>query len=86
MKKGRYTRAARTMSRLPGSSGTAEAKVGKTLKVLGEILGVKIDHEVSRRAVQRFSLEIGVAADIQLVYEIINAGSKLAAHFKFTMS
>lgn len=60
--------------------------MGKTLKELSEILGVKIDHEVSRGAVQRFSLEIGVAADIQLVYKIINAGSKLRIHFRFMIT
>jgi len=33
--------------------------------------------QTSRRSVQRFMLESGVAADIQLAYEIIKSGREL---------
>ncbi|KDR76527.1 hypothetical protein GALMADRAFT_67262 [Galerina marginata CBS 339.88] len=73
MEKGCYTAAARSLARLLVSTGTAEAKVGGALVEIGDALGVKVNRRVNRRSVQRFILEKGVAADIQLVYEIINS-------------
>ncbi|KAF8068894.1 hypothetical protein FPV67DRAFT_1415201, partial [Lyophyllum atratum] len=73
MHKGRYTPAARSLARLMVSTGTAEAKVGSALVEIGNTLGITVDKHLDKRSVQRFMLEQGVAADIQLVYEIIKA-------------
>lgn len=58
------------------SSGTAEAKVGETLQVIGKSLGISIEEKMSKRSVHRAILEHGVAADIQLAYEILKSGSQ----------
>ena len=76
MHKGRYTPAAHSLARLLVSTGTAEAKVGNALVEIGNALGVKVKRHVSKRSVQRFILEKGVVADIQLVYEILKSASK----------
>lgn len=75
MHKGRYTPAARSLARLLVSTGTAEAKVGNALVEIGDALGIKVNRRMNKRSVQRFILEKGVAADIQLVYEILKSAS-----------
>jgi hypothetical protein len=60
------------------TTGTAEKNVGSALLEVGEVLGVSMGKwRISRRSVQRFMLERGVVADIQLAYEIIKSGRKL---------
>lgn len=76
MWKGRYTVQARSLARILVSTGAAESKVGKALQDIGAALGVEVGKKVDRRSVKRFVLEQGVGANIQLVYEIIKAGSK----------
>jgi hypothetical protein len=76
MHKGRYTPAARSLARLMVSNGTGEAKVGNALVDIGNALGISVDRRMNKRSVQRCMLEQGVAADIQLVYEILKSGSK----------
>jgi len=76
MQRGQYTLQARSLARLLVSSGTAERKVGQALKEIGGILGIEVTKSISARSVQHFVLEEGVAADIQLVYEIIKSASK----------
>ena len=51
-------------------------KVGEALQDIGKAPGVQVGKQVRRQSVQRFILERGVRANIQLVYEIIKAGSK----------
>jgi hypothetical protein len=75
-KKGRYTPQARALARLMVTAGAAESKVGRALQDIGAALGVEVTKAVSKRSVQRFILERGVAADIQLVYEILKSSSK----------
>ena len=58
------------------STGTAEAKVGETLQEIGKSLGVDIPEKMSKRTIQRSILEVGVAADIQLGYEMAKTDSK----------
>ena len=74
--KGVYTIQARALARLMVSTGTAEAKVGETLQEIGKSLGVDIQEKMSKRTVQRSIFEIGVAADIQLGYEMAKSDSK----------
>ncbi|CAA7263684.1 unnamed protein product [Cyclocybe aegerita] len=71
--KGRYTARARSLARLLIWSGTAEAKVGAALQEIGQVLGVKIDKKMSQWTAHCTVLELGVAADIQLVYEILQS-------------
>ena len=85
MRKGRYTPQARSLARLLVASGTAERRVGGALQQIGGILGVGIRKSLSARSVQRFVLEEGVAADIQLVYEIIKSASKWCYHQKWNL-
>lgn len=72
MHKGRYTPAAHSLA----PTGTAEAKVGGALVEIGNTLGVTIKRRMNKRSVQRFILEKGVAADLQLVYEILKSSSE----------
>ncbi|KAF8074877.1 hypothetical protein FPV67DRAFT_603049 [Lyophyllum atratum] len=76
MQRGMYTAQARKMARYMVSTGTSEAKVGDALREIGELLGVHIERTMSQRTVQRAVLEGGVAADIQLGYEMSTADSK----------
>jgi chromosome segregation ATPase len=74
--KRRYSDQARRLARLLVASGTAETKVGKTLVEIGNELGIEVKGEMSTRTVQRTILEKGVAADMQIAYEVLNSGSK----------
>jgi len=65
-----------SLTQLLVSAGAAESKVGEALQVIGKALEVKVGKQVSTQSVQRFILERGVRANIQLVYETIKAGSK----------
>ena len=76
MHKGRYTPAARSLAHLMVSAGAAEARVGDALVEIGNTFGVKINRSINKRSVQRFTPERGVAADLQLVYEILKTKSK----------
>lgn len=75
MHKGRYTPAARSLAWLMVSTGTAEAKVGSALVEIGNALGVTVNKCMNKCSVQHFILEMGVAADIQVVYEILKSAS-----------
>jgi len=76
MKKGKYTGEARSLARLMVAAGAAEAKVGTAIISIGNVLGVTVDRQMNKRSVQRFILEQGIAADVQLVYEIFKSGRK----------
>jgi uncharacterized membrane protein YjjP (DUF1212 family) len=76
MHKGWYTPEARQLARLLVSSGAAECRVGEAMQDIGSVLGVEIKQWVSACSVQRFVLEKGVAADLQVIYEIIKSASK----------
>ncbi|KAJ2936694.1 hypothetical protein H1R20_g398, partial [Candolleomyces eurysporus] len=76
MNKGVYTREARELARYLVRSGTAEKNVGQALQEIAKVFRVEVDQRMDRRTVQRAILEIGIAADIQLGYEMAQA-SKL---------
>ncbi|KAF9552336.1 hypothetical protein CPC08DRAFT_698685 [Agrocybe pediades] len=69
--RGAYTQQARALARFMVSTGTAEAKVGHALQEIGNSLGIKIKQKMSKRTVKRAILEAGVAADVQLAYEMV---------------
>lgn len=70
MRKGAYTVQARAMARYLVKTGTAEKHVGHAIKHLGGMLGIEVNHVMSKRTVQRAILEEGVASDIQLGFEM----------------
>jgi chromosome segregation ATPase len=74
--RGIYTQQTRALVRLMVSSGMAEAKVGGTLQEIGRSFGIKIEHKMSKRTVQRAILEGGVAAVLQLAYEMAQTDSR----------
>ena len=76
VKKGVYTQQARALARYLVSTGTAEKKIGAAIKTVGMAFGVNIKRTMSARTVKRTVLEGGVAADIQLAYEIEKSDSK----------
>lgn len=76
MVKGAYSRQARTLARYLVRNGMAESKVGAAIQKVGEILGIEVKGNMSKRSVHRAILEGGIAADIQLVFEIASASSE----------
>ncbi|KAJ6486259.1 hypothetical protein C8R47DRAFT_956996, partial [Mycena vitilis] len=68
--KGIYTMEARKLARIMVDSGCARGKVGPLMQKIGDIFGVHIDQEISRRTVGRAIEEGGVAAKMQVVYEL----------------
>jgi hypothetical protein len=76
MHKGVYTRQARQLARYLSSVGTAEAKVGEAIVSVGKMIGVEVDRVMDKRTVKRAMLESGVAAEIQLGYEMVKSERK----------
>lgn len=68
--KGIYTMQARKLARMMTDSGCARGKVGSLMQRLGDMFGVHISREMSRRTVGRAIEEGGVAAKMQVVYEL----------------
>ncbi|KAF8160013.1 hypothetical protein B0H34DRAFT_797195 [Crassisporium funariophilum] len=68
--RGVYTKQARAMACYLASVGTAEKKIGETIKTIGDMIGVEVDRVMSSRTVERAVLESGVAAEVQLGYEM----------------
>lgn len=71
--KGVYTSEARALMRTLVKSGCAPSMVGKVMRAVGGFAGLRINCTVSRRTIQRAILEGGIAARIQLGYEISQA-------------
>ncbi|KAH6880315.1 hypothetical protein BKA70DRAFT_1126587 [Coprinopsis sp. MPI-PUGE-AT-0042] len=78
-RRGVYNAAARDMARRMALAGCSPSQIGPLIREIGEIFGVKVTKEMSRRTVQRCILETLVAADIQL-------GSEMEASPAFTIS
>jgi DNA repair exonuclease SbcCD ATPase subunit len=74
--RGIYTKEARRLARYLSSVGTAEAKVGEAISAVGKVMGVEVDRVMDKRTVKRAVLESGVAAEIQLGYEMAKSNSK----------
>jgi hypothetical protein len=69
--KGIYTIEARKLARLMADSGCARRKVGPLMEWIGEVFGVQLNRSMSRRTVGRAIEEGGVAAKIQVIYELL---------------
>ena len=74
--KGRYTTQARAIARRLIASGTAESKVGPTIQDIGKMMGIEIKEVMSEQTAKRAVLEKGVAATIQLGYEMTKTDSR----------
>ncbi|KAJ7877146.1 hypothetical protein B0H13DRAFT_1631869 [Mycena leptocephala] len=68
--KGIYTAQARRLARVMADSGCARSKVGPLMVRIGEIFGIRIDRAMDRRTVGRAIEEGGVAARMQVIYEL----------------
>ncbi|KDQ57065.1 hypothetical protein JAAARDRAFT_131143 [Jaapia argillacea MUCL 33604] len=68
--KGAYASETRALVRALVNSGCSQRKVGKVLKLVGKAMGMSIDREISRRTVGRIILEGGIAAEMQIGYEV----------------
>ncbi|KAJ6454999.1 hypothetical protein C8R45DRAFT_770416, partial [Mycena sanguinolenta] len=77
---GSFTPQARKFARIMVDSGCARAKVGPLMTKIGGVFGGTIDREMSRRTVGRAIEEGGVAAKMQVIYELSrNSGVTLSA-------
>jgi hypothetical protein len=73
--KGIYTIQARKLARIMVDAGCARGKVGSLMERVGDIFGVHINRSMSRRTVSRAIGEGGVAAKMQITYELgLNKG------------
>ncbi|KAJ7294015.1 hypothetical protein C8J57DRAFT_1013552, partial [Mycena rebaudengoi] len=80
--RGMYTIHARHMARIMVEAGCAQAKVGLLMTQIGTIFGIKIagDRAMSWWTVGRAILEGGIAARMQLTYELtLNEGVTISA-------
>ncbi|RDB27700.1 hypothetical protein Hypma_003276 [Hypsizygus marmoreus] len=74
-RKGVYTPEARALARILVKSGCAEAHVGMCIQRAGKLFGITIKKNMDRRTVHRAIIEGGIAAKIQLGYEMSQAKS-----------
>ncbi|KAJ7854879.1 hypothetical protein B0H13DRAFT_1642168, partial [Mycena leptocephala] len=73
---GAYTIQARKLARMMVDAGCARGKVGSLMQRVGDIFGVHIDRKMDRRTVSRAIGEGGVAAKMQVTYELgLNKGN-----------
>jgi chromosome segregation ATPase len=70
LQKGVYTSQAHEIARLLAKSGCAEQKIGGVITSVGKFLGVDMKGNMSQHTVQRAVLEGGIAADVQLGFEM----------------
>jgi hypothetical protein len=75
-KHGVFTPEARALARIMVRSGCSQAKVGGVIQSMGKLLGITIKTPMSRQTVGRAILEGGVAAKIQLGYEMSRTKSE----------
>jgi len=73
---GVYTKQAHVMACYLASVGTTEKKIGETIKTIGKIMNVEVNHVMSLWTVECAVLESGMAAEIQLGYELAKSNSK----------
>ncbi|KAJ7719825.1 hypothetical protein B0H16DRAFT_1794260 [Mycena metata] len=78
--KGIYTAHAQRLARIMADGGCARAKIGPMMERIAEVFGVHINRAMSRRTVGRAIEEGGVAARMQLIYELSkNKGVTISA-------
>ncbi|KAJ7113191.1 hypothetical protein C8R44DRAFT_882202 [Mycena epipterygia] len=73
VKGGTYTPEARAMARMLVKAGCSQEKVGAVIKYVAKNAKLEVKGTMSRRTVQRTLMEGGLAARIQLGYEMLQA-------------
>jgi hypothetical protein len=71
LQKGVYTPEARALARMLVQAGCSQEYVGEVIQKVCKSAGVEVSAKMSRRTVARAVLEGGIAAEIQLAYEIV---------------
>ncbi|KAF7982655.1 hypothetical protein HWV62_27105 [Athelia sp. TMB] len=87
--KGVYTAEARALMRELAKAGCAPSKTGKVIEMVAQLGGANYTSKLSRRTVRRAIIEGGVAAKMQLGYEIKMAKGMLISgwlHLSFRPS
>ncbi|KAJ7125578.1 hypothetical protein C8R43DRAFT_1090413 [Mycena crocata] len=79
VKNGKYTADARSMARALHKAGCAQGKIGGVIQYVAQKAGLLVKKKMSRRTVQRLLIEGGVAARIQLAYEMAQADGLTAS-------
>ena len=74
--KGTYKPQARELARMLVAAGCSKEYVGKVINTICKNAGVTVQGKMSRRTVGRAILEGGVAAQIQLGYELTQTNGK----------
>ncbi|KAF7321381.1 hypothetical protein MKEN_00658400 [Mycena kentingensis (nom. inval.)] len=72
-RRGAYTQKARAIARLLLRSGTAEKNVGRVMQAVGGMMGKKVSRVMSGRTTSRASLEGGLAGQMQMCKEMVEA-------------
>ena len=73
VQKGVYTPEAKSLARLLVQAGCSKQYVGAVIEAVCKAAGVSVDVTMSSHTVSRAILEGGIAAEIQLGFEIANA-------------
>lgn len=74
--KGTYTSQAHVMAWALVDTGCSQDAVGRTIKCICKYANISVKGVMSHRTVQRAILEGGIASDIQLAHELIEAKCK----------
>jgi hypothetical protein len=77
IEKGKYTAPAKSIARMLHKSGCTQGKVGSVISYIAKHAGLEVEGDMSRRTVQRALIEGGVAARVQLGYEMADADGTL---------
>ncbi|KAJ7361700.1 hypothetical protein DFH08DRAFT_800934 [Mycena albidolilacea] len=72
IEKGKYTALAKLIARMLHKSGCTQGKVGSVISYITKHAGLEVEGDMSRCTVQCALIEGGVAARVQLWYEIAN--------------
>lgn len=70
LQKGIYTNEARALARSLLNAGCSQAYVGEVIQMVCQAAGVTVPKAMSARTVKRIALEGGIAAEIQIGFEI----------------
>ena len=77
MHRGKYSTGVRKLAHALAKSGCSQEQVGPMIRMVGNVMGIKVKGKLSRCTVLRTICEGGVAARIQLGHELAQAKSEL---------
>jgi anthranilate/para-aminobenzoate synthase component I len=75
MNRGEYSAGVRKLARAFAKGGCSQEQIGPLIRMTGQTIGVKVKGKLSRRTISRCIREGGVAARIQLGYELAHTKS-----------